>query len=139
MAISICFFLEDTDYSFVNRMNHKQWLRKMIRVVKPTEGGINIVLCSDKYLLEMNKKYLSKKELTDVIAFENYQDGRLAGDVFISIDRVKENAVKYNVSTEEELRRVMAHGILHILGFKDKTVADKKKMTEMEDFCLSIY
>ena len=97
---------------------------------------IQFVFCSDVYLLELNQQYLHHDTLTDIITFDYREGKKISGDIFISIDRVRENAGKFNVLFKEELHRVMIHGILHLCGYKDKDKKSKMLMTEKEDFYL---
>jgi rRNA maturation RNase YbeY len=96
-----------------------------------------LIFCSDEYLLDVNKKYLNHDYYTDIITFDYVEDKIISGDIFISSDRVRENANQFNVSFEMELFRIIIHGILHLLGYKDKTKKDKSLMTEKENFYLS--
>ena len=102
-------------------------------------GEINYILVEDEELLEMNKEYLGHDEYTDVITFDYSEEEEINGDIFISWDRVKENAAHYKVDELEELRRVMVHGILHLLGYGDKTEQEQKTMREKEDSNLSMF
>jgi len=101
--------------------------------------NVNYIFCSDQYLLKINQEYLNHNTYTDIITFENTEEtGKLEADIFISIDRVKENAQKLASNSDSELHRVIIHGVLHLLGFNDKTEADKNRMREKEDACLSL-
>ena len=101
-------------------------------------GMINYIFCDDKYLLDINIKYLNHNTLTDIISFDETLGRLISGDIFISIERVQENAITYNVSFEEELLRVMIHGVLHFCGYNDKTKEQKKGMRSKEDYYLSL-
>ncbi|MBK7029583.1 MAG: rRNA maturation RNase YbeY [Bacteroidales bacterium] len=116
----------------------KAWIRDIIKGQGKSVGEISYVFCSDAFLAEMNKKYLNHLSLTDIITFNYNENNKISGDIFISIERVKENALKYSGSFDAELYRVMAHGVLHLLGFKDKSKADKEEMRNREDECLSV-
>lgn len=102
--------------------------------------AIHYIFCDDAYLLEINKEYLQHDTLTDIITFR-YQEHPhpLESDIYISTERVQENASKFGVAFDAELRRVMAHGVLHLLGFKDKSAADKQKMRQAEEEALGLY
>ena len=102
------------------------------------EGELSFVFCSDEYLLKMNIDYLKHDFYTDVITFDYSEGDIISGDVFISIERIKENSEKYNVSFENELQRVMIHGVLHLVGYKDKTEEELKQMREKESQYLNI-
>ncbi len=97
-----------------------------------TDGELSFIFCSDDYLLAMNKDYLNHDFYTDVITFDYCENDIISGDVFISVDRVRENAKTFNTSFENELQRVMIHGVLHLVGYKDKTKEEKTKMQEKE-------
>ena len=112
------------------------WIKKIITKEKKELGEIVFVFCSDDYLLQKNIQFLKHDTLTDVITFDYCCDMKISGDILISIDRVKENAKKYNSDFYTELNRVMAHGLLHLLGYSDKTLEENKIMREKEDFYL---
>jgi len=102
-------------------------------------GDVSIVFCSDDFLLELNKQYLNHDYFTDIITFD-YSEGKVVnGDLMISLDRLNENALLNNVSCLHELHRVVFHGCLHLCGYKDKKVSDKKLMTQKEDFYLNLF
>ncbi len=102
-------------------------------------GDINIILCNDAYLLEINKKYLNHDTLTDIITFDYCEEKIVSGDIYISIDRVEENAKLFNQDNERELTRVIFHGVLHLLGYKDKSDTEQKEMRGKEDFYLNLF
>ena len=103
-------------------------------------GFVNFILCSDKYLLELNRQYLQHDYYTDIITFDNSEDeGIVESDIFISIDRAKENALDHGVAFEKELERLFYHGLLHLTGYNDKEADDKKVMTERENYYLSLF
>jgi len=102
-------------------------------------GDLNFVFCSDDYLLRMNQEYLNHKTLTDIITFDNSEEeGTIGGDIFISVDRVRENSVVFQSGLESELHRVMIHGVLHLSGYSDKSTHDKASMRGKEDAYLSL-
>jgi probable rRNA maturation factor len=133
------FHSEETSYTVKNRLKIKSWLRSVIAQEKKQCGDISIIHCSDEYLLRMNQTHLAHDYYTDIITFDYSNNEIVSGDLFISIERVTENALKNNVSVELENLRVMVHGILHLLGYQDKTVDKKRKMTALEDHYLSLY
>jgi len=100
---------------------------------------LSYIFCSDKYLLSINQKYLNHNTLTDIVTFDLAEDAEIEGEIYISVERVKENAVKYAVDFEEELHRVIIHGLLHLIGYKDKTASQKAQMRKKEQACLSLY
>jgi probable rRNA maturation factor len=136
--MAINFFVQEVKYNIKNKTILKKWLKEAIMSHHCILNELNVILCSDAYLHEMNVKYLNHDTLTDVITFDNSEmPQHIEGDIFISIDRIRDNAQSLNVLTEIELHRVMVHGTLHLLGFKDKTVQEKEVMRKMEDFWLS--
>lgn len=133
----IHFFTEDTTYHIKQKLALKRWIKAAIASEGFKAGEISIVLCSDTYLLAINKQYLRHDTYTDIVTFDNSeQDDTIAGDIFISVDRVRENALKFGVPERDELHRVIIHGILHLCGYGDKKKEDKVRMTEKEDFYL---
>ncbi len=114
------------------------WLEKVVSNENKKLGEIVIIICKDDYLLEKNIKFLNHDTLTDVISFDYSTDKNISGDIFVSIDRIKENAKTYNVTFLKELDRVMVHGLLHLLGYNDKAEKDAKEMKNKENFYLSI-
>lgn len=136
---SINFFTEDTSYVLKNKRAIKAWLASAIETEGYVLQELNFIFCADEYLLRMNQDYLNHDTYTDVITFDNSEDpGTILGDIFISIDRIKENASTFKHPVATELCRVMIHGTLHLLGYKDKSKAAKKLMTEKEDHYLSL-
>lgn len=116
-----------------------KWLANVADAENKKIIQLNYIFCDDEYLLEINKKYLSHDYYTDIITFP-YQEGMLLeGDLFISLDRVKENALQYSINFDAELRRVLVHGLLHLMGYTDKTEEDQQKMTEKENYYLELY
>ena len=114
------------------------WLEHLIGTKHKFPGNLTFIFCSDDYLLAMNKQYLAHDTYTDIITF-NYNEGHyISGDIFISVDRVKDNAESYKTTFEEELHRVMAHGVLHLLGYNDKTPSDAAEMRKMEAYALEL-
>jgi probable rRNA maturation factor len=112
------------------------WLKSVIADEKRQADAITFVFCDDEYLLKLNNEFLQHDTFTDIITFDYTEDVIIKGDIFISIERVKENSDKFNVGFEEELFRVMVHGVLHLCGYKDKNSEEKKLMRDKEDFYL---
>jgi len=139
----IKYFREDTRFVFKGRRDNNEWIKDVIISESGKEnfraGDINIIFCSDDYLLDLNKKFLSHDFYTDIITFDNCADKIISGDLFISIDRVRDNSKTYSSSFDEELHRVIVHGVLHLLGYKDKTKAQSKIMREKESFYLNLF
>jgi len=121
------------------RLAVKSWLKQIIESRNKSVGEISIVMCSDKLLLETNQKYLNHDYYTDIITFDYTEEDQISGDLMISYERVKENAKKENVAVQEELRRVMVHGVLHLLGFKDKSEREAAEMRAQEDAALGLF
>jgi probable rRNA maturation factor len=136
---AISFYTEDIKYVLKNKTVLKQWINSTIVQEGFSLDELNFILCSDEYLLRINQQYLDHDDYTDVITFDNSEGLKtVLGDIFISIERIKENAALFNCPVHQELCRVMIHGTLHLLGYKDKTKPAKKLMTEKEDFYLSL-
>lgn len=136
---SINFFTEDTNYTIKNKRAIKAWLAAAIEKEGYALQELNFILCSDEYLLRLNQDYLNHDTYTDVITFDNAEVLKtIVGDIFISIERVKENAATFKHTVATELCRVIIHGTLHLLGYKDKSKAAKKLMTEKEDHYLGL-
>jgi len=131
-------YFEDTKPIKLKKPAIKEYIKYLINSEIKKTGDITIVLCSDNYLLEMNKKYLNHDYFTDIITFDYVEGSIISGDLFISIDRVKENADKFKVQFINELMRVIFHGVLHLIGYKDKTSNDEKLMREKENLYLSV-
>jgi probable rRNA maturation factor len=130
----INFFKEDVRFRLQNKEQLIKWLRAAVKQSKFQLEEINFIFCTDQYLLALNKKFLNHHFFTDIITFDqSTEKGKLSGDLFISFDRVKENAKLYDVSFRDELHRVMIHGVLHLLGYTDKNKADQKLMRKKED------
>lgn len=117
----------------------KNWIQEVIRLNNHQTGHLSFVFCTDDYLLEINKKFLDHDYYTDIITFDYNESTILSGDFIISIDRVKENAIMHQCAFHIELYRVIIHGVLHLLGFSDKTESQQKIMRELEDRYLSQY
>lgn len=131
---AIQFFEEDISYKLKNKALVRQWIKDTITAEGFKLKELTYVFCSDAYLLPLNQQYLDHDTLTDIITFDNSEvEGEILGDIFISIERVRENAVKFNITETDELHRVIIHGALHLLGYTDKSVVTKKKMTQKED------
>jgi probable rRNA maturation factor len=136
----IYFFTEDIEFKLDEKKKLVHWIHATAAEYSFKIDNINYIFVSDAYLFDLNKKYLNHKTLTDIITFDNsFFNLGLAGDIYISIERIRENAVKYKVDFQEELCRVMIHGLLHLCGFKDKNVSDKEKMIDAENLALLNY
>jgi rRNA maturation RNase YbeY len=137
---SIQFFNEDLSFDLKGKNVIRRWLTTSARSEGFSIGSINFIFTSDQYLLTINQKYLQHDTLTDIITFDNSEnEGVIEADIFISIPRVRENASKIKVTFNEELNRVLIHGMLHLVGYSDKSARAKKEMTEKEDHYLSLF
>ena len=135
----INFFFEETDEFDVNDLNVEKNIETVLANENRTLGEVNYIFCSDDYLLNINKQYLNHDYYTDVISFDYSEDGIISGDIFISVDTVKDNANEYEVEFKKELARVMVHGVLHFIGYKDKTDEDAKLMRQKENQYLPLF
>jgi probable rRNA maturation factor len=135
----ISFTTVKTNFVLKNKSLVRNWIKSILDSESKRAGDITYVFCSDDYLAEMNEKYLRHHTLTDIITFDYSEKGILAGDICISVDRVRENSEVFKTTFSGELGRVMVHGVLHLSGYKDKTPEDKKEMRAKEDFYLASY
>lgn len=136
---AVHFFLEDVKYTLKDKIHIRNWIHETIVSEGYTLEELNFILCSDEYLLAMNQQYLNHDTYTDVITFDNSEELKtIVGDIFISIERIQENARQFKGTVAHELCRVMVHGTLHLLGYKDKGKAAKTLMTQKEDHYLSL-
>lgn len=132
----VSYFFEDTLFKFNSRRANSTWLKNVAENEGKILGQINIIFCSDKYILDINRKYLGHDYYTDIITFD-YCEGRvLSGDLFVSVDTVKANSEFYHTEFKDELNRVMVHGVLHLIGFDDHTEDEQKMMRYKEDYYL---
>jgi rRNA maturation RNase YbeY len=126
-------FNYQTDFELEDEKLFSNWISAVILSEDKGEGEISYIFCDDEYLLKINREYLKHDTLTDIISFDYGEGNFLHGDIFISVERVQENAIEYNVSFLEELKRVMAHGVLHYCGYTDKSESDEKLMRQKEE------
>lgn len=129
----IRFYTEDSNFVYKRKLACKQWLKHVANQEGCIIGELNIIFCSDKYILDINKKFLNHDYYTDIITFDYRENQTLSGDLFISIDCVRDNADFYKVEFSDELERVIVHGLLHIIGYDDHKENDIKLMREKED------
>jgi len=136
---SINFFEEDIHFKLKDKTKVKTWVKATIEAEGYKLQELNYIFCSDEYLLSINRQYLDHDTYTDIITFDNSDKEKvIEGDIFISIDRIRENAAKFSTGETNELHRVVIHGALHLLGYQDKTAESKKLMTSKEDQYLSV-
>lgn len=126
-------FNYETKFELTNEDQISSWISAVILSENKKEGDINYIFCNDEYLINLNEQYLNHNTLTDIISFDYSVGNELHGDIFISIERVKENAEDFKVSFQEELNRVLVHGVLHYCGYKDKSEQDEQIMRKKED------
>lgn len=137
MAIS--FNNQSITFKLKEKTKLKQWIKSITEKEKHKLGIINYIFCTDDELLAINLKHLNHNTLTDIITFDYTEGKTINSDIFISIDRVTENAKKFKVTFENELHRVMIHGVLHLCGYKDKTKSDSELMRKKEDWALKLF
>jgi probable rRNA maturation factor len=136
---SIHFFSEQTVFTIKNKSQLRRWITDVIRHHKKKITNLNYIFTSDAYLSEINQKYLRHNSYTDIVTFDQSTNTNyLEADIFISIDRVRANAQQLAATFEDELHRVMVHGILHLVGYKDKTASDKQQMRKRENHFLAL-
>lgn len=131
-------YFEDTEVLDVSPEFFVSWLSKVTNLEQFELGDVSLIFCSDEYLLEMNKRHLNHDYYTDIITFDYTEGNLVSGDLFISIDTVRSNADENNVLFHVELNRVVVHGVLHLIGYNDKSEAQQKEMTERENWALSL-
>lgn len=138
-STSIQFFKADVAFRLQGKSKISDWIKKVVK----REGGslvsLNIIFCSDDYLLNINRDFLKHDYLTDIITFDYSEGKKISGEIYISIDRVRDNANGLKITFEVELKRVIIHGVLHLLGHKDKTDSQKKAIRKTEDECLALF
>lgn len=132
------YFSEDTTFVFKGKVRNNKWLRLVAESEIRRLGHINIIFCSDNYILDINQRFLEHDYFTDIITFDYCQKDVLSGDLFISVDSVRENSIEYGTEFSEELSRVIVHGLLHLIGYDDHNAKDKKIMRQKEDYYLSL-
>jgi probable rRNA maturation factor len=136
---AIRFFSEETDFKLPHPRKTSTWIKSALTKEKKTLGDLNFIFCTDEYLLQINVEYLDHHTYTDIITFDSSETpGTIEGDIFISIERIRENADKFSRPFDEELHRVIIHGVLHLIGYGDKTKTAKAKMTKKEDTYLAV-
>jgi rRNA maturation RNase YbeY len=135
----ISFQNQSISFRLKDKTRLKAWIKTVTEKEKHRLGDINYIFCSDDELLEINIQHLNHNTYTDIITFDYTEGDKISSDIFISIDRVEENAKKFKVSFEEELHRVMIHGILHLCGYKDKSKADAELMRKKENGALKLF
>ena len=139
MPSAIHFFYEDVKFRFKTTQKTKSWIKGVIKSENKELGELNYIFCTDAFLAKINLGYLKHDTFTDIITFDTSEDDlSITGEIYISLERVRENAAKFNAEVDHELHRVMIHGVLHLVGYADKTAQQKKIMREKEDAYLSL-
>lgn len=140
MSSPIQFFNEGIPFTLKDKTGIRKWLKSVITQEKKKPWYINFIFCTDEYLLDLNLTYLKHNTLTDILTFPYTDDSdTVSGDIYISIDRVNENAEIFRQDFQMEIKRVMVHGVLHLMGYSDHGRKKKELMTRMEDLCLDAY
>lgn len=134
----IYFNIEDVDFALQNGEEITSWIVKTIKTEGKIPGELSYIFCSDEYLHKINLEHLNHDTYTDIITFNYCEQEFISGDIFISIDRVKDNAIEFSTTFQDELNRVIIHGVLHLIGYNDKTDEQQLEMTAKEDFYLSL-
>ena len=132
------YFQEDIRFELKQKMRNNRWLKMVAGSEMRRLGAVNIIFCSDNYILDVNMRYLQHDYFTDIITFDYCEKDVLSGDLFISIDSVRENALYYGVPFADELDRVMVHGLLHLIGYDDHTPGQQAEMRAKEDYYLQM-
>ena len=134
----VSYFLQDIDFVFKHKRLNNSWLKLVAESEIKKLGDVNIIFCSDNYILDVNVKYLGHDYFTDIITFDYCENNILSGDLFISIDTVRDNADFYKTEFKDELNRVIVHGLLHLIGYDDHTPEEQKIMREKENYYLEL-
>lgn len=138
--MAINFFKEETTYNLNQRIKRKKWLKELARQENYAIHELNFILCSDEYLHKINLEYLEHDTYTDIITFDNSdKSNSIEGDIFVSIDRIIDNSADLNTPIEQEINRVLSHGLFHLLGYKDKTKAEALLMRNKENFAINLF
>jgi probable rRNA maturation factor len=136
---AIHFHFEDVQLNSFMEVSTKAWIARSIEAEKRQVGELNYIFCSDQYLLQINQEYLNHDTFTDIVTFNYVENNVISGDLFISIDRVKENSVEFKSSFSQELNRVLIHGVLHLIGYNDKSTKEAQEIRAKEDFYLTLF
>ncbi len=137
--MAIYFASENTNFDLKGKMKVKKWISEIIKAQGQKVGDISYLFCDDDYLIQVNREYLNHDTYTDIITFDYVEGNLVSGDIMISVERVKENAEKFNATFEQELHRVIIHGILHLLGQADKSDEDAAMMRKKEEDALVLW
>jgi rRNA maturation RNase YbeY len=137
--MAITYFKEEVEFGLPNESKLSEWLEKIAKFENKEISQMTFIFCNDEYILNINKQFLNHDFYTDIITFPYKQGKEIESDIFISIERIRENAVTFNTTFELELLRVMAHGLLHLMGYLDKTENEKKEMRTQENKAINLF
>ena len=137
--MSIYFSTENLDFELENELRVKRWITAIVNAQNKRVGNIGYLFCDDAYLINVNRTYLNHDTYTDIITFDYVEGNVISGDIMISVERVRENAALFNSSFEQELRRVIIHGVLHLLGQADKSDGEAAEMRKKEESALALW
>lgn len=137
--MAIRFSVQSGNFEFVDDKKIIKWITEVVKQHRKTVGNINYLFCGDEYMIEINRRYLNHDTYTDIITFDYVVGNLVSGDILISVDRVEENAVKYGIGFNQELLRVIVHGVLHLLGQNDKTDEESIEMRRLENESLDLW
>lgn len=137
--MAINFFSEGVTFNLKGKNKYKRLLKVLCEQHGKRVGDVNYIFCNDEYLHKINVEYLNHDNLTDIITFDYVEGVCISGDIYVSIERVRANAKDFMVEVDDEITRVVSHGFLHLLGYKDKKPVDKKLMTEKEDLAIALF
>ena len=135
----INFQCQDIKFVLKEKRKVSKWINDVIKLHQKKLGNVSYIFCSNQYILELNQQYLNHNYFTDIITFDYCSDNKVEGDIFISVDTVLDNSYRFKTNFNDELLRVIIHGVLHLVGFSDKTAKQKKQMRVLEDEALSIF
>lgn len=135
----VAFYFQDTDFKLKHKTRIKKWLKLVAESEVYVLADISVIFCSDNYILDINQRFLQHDYFTDIITFDYTEGDRISGDLFISVDSVRENSLEYGTEFDDELHRVIVHGILHLIGYDDHTEDEIKVMRSKEDYYLSLF
>ncbi len=135
----ISFLSEEASFKLKDKLLLKRWLKAIAEKEKKSIQNLHYIFCNDERVFSINKEFLKHSTLTDIITFDYCEKNKISGEIYISVDRVNENARKFDVTTQHETLRVMAHGLLHLMGYKDKSEKDIKGMRKKEDAAIELF
>lgn len=132
-------FHYELEFRLISESGYADWVTRVIMLANAQLGNVNYIFCNDRYLLDINQRHLNHDTFTDIITFDYTESNTISGDIFISVDRIRENAQSFKVPFEMELKRVMIHGVLHLLGYTDKNVKEQSVMRKKEDEMMKLF